>query len=134
MSPGSFSPPRSLVHSGGGGPSKFLFPEIARLHSFCWPWWLQSFSLNKYQMRFPSTPTVPRPHPHSLPSPSQVPPSLPLSLPPSIPSSPLVITFFSLPIGTEASSLGHFHLLSLLNSVDCILCILYGFFSFFFFD
>jgi hypothetical protein len=48
--------------------------------------------------------------------PSQVPPSLPPSLPPS----PFVIAFFSLPSGTEASSLGHFSLLTFLSSVNCI--------------
>ena len=36
-----------------------------------------------------------------------------------------VIAFFSLPSGTEASSLGPFSLLSFLSSVDCILVILY---------
>ena len=97
-----------------------LFPEVACLHSFCWPSGLQSFSLTQYQIRFLSNPTVshPNPHLHSLPS---------SSLPPFL----LVIAFFSLPSGTEASSLGHFSLLSLLNSVDCILCTLNGFFSFF---
>ena len=34
----------------------------------------------------------------------------------SLPPSPLVIAFFFLPSGTEASSLGHFSMLSLLNS------------------
>jgi hypothetical protein len=36
-----------------------------------------------------------------------------------------VIAFFSLPSGTEVSSLGHFSLLSFLSSVDCILVILH---------
>jgi hypothetical protein len=36
-----------------------------------------------------------------------------------------VIAFFSVPSGTEPSSLGHFSLLSLLNSVNSILYILY---------
>jgi hypothetical protein len=72
------------------------------------------------------------------PIPDQVPlytPLLPhpIHFPSQIPPSPLVIAFFSLPSGTEASSLGHFSLLSLLNSLDCILCILYEFFSFLFF-
>jgi hypothetical protein len=40
-----------------------------------------------------------------------------------------LIVFFSLPSGTEASSLEHFNLLTFLSSVDCILGILY-FFSF----
>jgi hypothetical protein len=39
--------------------------------------------------------------------------------------SPLVIAFFSLPSGTEASSLGPFSLLNFLSSVECILGILY---------
>ena len=52
----------------------------------------------------PLYPPCPQPHPHLLPS-------------SSLPPSPLVIAFFSLLSGTEASSLGHFSLLSLLNSV-----------------
>jgi hypothetical protein len=36
-----------------------------------------------------------------------------------------VVAFFSLPNGTEASSLGPFSLLTFLSSVDCILWILY---------
>jgi hypothetical protein len=45
-----------------------------------------------------------------------------------------VIALFSLPSGTEASSLGHFSLLNFLSSVDCILGIIYvlGFLFFFF--
>jgi hypothetical protein len=42
-----------------------------------------------------------------------------------------MIPFFSLLSGTEVSLLGHFSLLSLLNSVDCILCILYAFWFFY---
>ena len=48
--------------------------------------------------------------PPLLPTPSTFPPR-------SLPPSPLVIAFFSLPSGTEASWLGPFSLLSLLNSV-----------------
>jgi hypothetical protein len=40
-----------------------------------------------------------------------------------------VTTFFSLPSGTEVSSLGPFSLLSFLNSVNNILGILYFFFA-----
>ena len=54
-----------------------------------------------------------------------------VSPPKSFPLSPLEIAFFSLPSETEASLLGHFSLLNLLNSVDCILCILYGVLFFF---
>jgi hypothetical protein len=58
---------------------------------------------------------------------------LPLLLPPvpstfpakTLPPSPIMIAFFYLPSGIKASSLGHFSLSSLLNSVDCILCISY---------
>jgi hypothetical protein len=63
--------------------------------------------------------------PHPIPV--QVPSSLSTFPPKSLPPFPLMIAFFSLPSGTETSSLGHFSLLSLLNSVDCILCTLYGF-------
>jgi hypothetical protein len=31
-----------------------------------------------------------------------------------------VVAFFSLPIGTEVSLLGHFSLLTVLSSVDCM--------------
>jgi hypothetical protein len=58
----------------------------------------------------------------------------PNSLPPSpsfLPPSSLMIAFFSPPGGTEASLFGHFSLLSLLNSVDYILCMF--FFLYFFF-
>jgi hypothetical protein len=68
----------------------------------------------------PLPPTVPQPCPLSLSS---------CSLPPHL----WLIAFFSLPSGNEASSLGHFSLLSLLNSVDCVLCILYRFFFLFLF-
>jgi hypothetical protein len=48
--------------------------------------------------------------------------------PRSLPSYPLVIDFFSLPSGTEASLLGHFSLWTFLTSVDYILGIV-SFFS-----
>jgi hypothetical protein len=51
----------------------------------------------------------------------------------SLPPSPLVITFFSLPGGTEASSLGPFSLLTFLSSVDYnlyIFCPFFGSFPF----
>jgi hypothetical protein len=104
----SLLPPRSLLHSGGSPPN-LLFPEVARFHSFCWPSGLQSFSFSQYQIR--------------LPSPPNFPPSSTFSSR-SLPPSPLVIAFFSLPSGTEASSYGSFSLLTFLNSVDCILSIL----------
>ena len=46
---------------------------------------------------------------------------------------PLVIAFFFLPSGTDASSIGHFSLLSFLSSVDSILGILYDFIFYFLF-
>jgi hypothetical protein len=61
------------------------------------------------------------------PSNAHIPVHSPSQVPLTIPSSQLVIASFSLLSGTEASSLGHFNLLSLLNSVDCILYILYFF-------
>ena len=55
----------------------------------------------------------------------------PSTFPPrSLPSSPLVIAFFSLLSGTEASSLGHFSLLSL---EFCGLYLVYSVWVFFFF-
>jgi hypothetical protein len=91
-----------------------LFPEDACFHSFCWPLGLQSFSLIQYQIMFPSL------------SPSYLPSPLSLSGP-SLPPSPLLIDFFSLPSGTEASSRGHFSLLSFLSSVDCVFGMLHFF-------
>ena len=59
------------------------------------------------------------------------PPTFP---PRSLPPSSLVIAFFSFPSGTEVSSVGHFSLLSLLNSVGLYLmysvCWFWGFFVF----
>jgi hypothetical protein len=64
------------------------------------------------------------PTPSTTLSPSTFPPR-------SLPPFPLVIAFFSLPSGTEVSSLGHFGLLSFLSSVDYILSVLHsGFFLF----
>ena len=91
-----------------------LFPEDACFHSFCWPLGLQSFSLIQYQIMFPSLSHSYLPSPLSLSGPSPPPP-------------PLLIDFFSLPSGTEASSRGHFSLLSFLSSVDCVFGILYFF-------
>jgi hypothetical protein len=71
------------------GPPNLLPPKIACFHSFCWPSGLQSFSLTRYQIRFPS-----------------LPPHLPTSPPRSLPPSLLVIAFFSLLSGTQVSSLG----------------------------
>jgi hypothetical protein len=83
MSPGSLSPPRSLVHPRGS--PNLLFPEVACFNSLCWPSGLQSLSLTQYQIWFPS-------NPHCLPTPS----TFPLrSLPPHF------LAFFSFPSGTE---------------------------------
>ena len=71
-------------------PPHLLFPEVACFHSFCWPSGLQFFSLIQYQTRFPFL--LLRLPLHPVHFPSQVPSSL-----------PLVISFFSLPSGTEAS-------------------------------
>jgi hypothetical protein len=76
--------------------SILLFPKVVCFYSLYWPSGLQTFSLTYYTL------------PHSCP----------LSLPKSLPPSPLVIAFFS---GTEASSLGHFSLLTFFSFVDCIL-------------
>jgi hypothetical protein len=91
-----------------------LSPKVACFPSFCWHSVLQSFSLTQYQIRFHSPPPFPPPRPLSLTC-------------PSLPPSPLMIAFFSLPSGTEASSLGHFSLLTFMSSVDYILNILYFF-------
>jgi hypothetical protein len=48
----------------------------------------------------------------------------PFQVPPSLPTYDC---FLLSPSEIEVSSLEHFSLLSFLNSVDCILCILYGF-------
>ena len=52
----------------------------------------------------------------------------PFTFPPkSLPPSPLVIAFFSLSSGTEASLLGHFSLFTFLSSMYYILGIVYIF-------
>jgi hypothetical protein len=102
MSPGNLSPPFC-----GAPTSYFLRLPLYILSSGLW-----GFS------PFPSLNTrsgFPPLAPKKNPTPTIFPPK-------SFPSSPLVIAFFSIPSRTEASSLGHFSLLSLLNSVDCILC------------
>jgi hypothetical protein len=68
----------------------------------------------------PGSPLPPTPPPSTIP---------PVSFPPTI----LVIAFFSLPSGTEVSSLGHFSLLRFLSSMDCILDILFFLFLLFLF-
>ena len=100
----SLLPPRSLVHSRGS--LHLLTPEVACFYSFCWPSGLQYVSPTQCLMRFPSSPPYPLSHTGS-------------SL------LPLVIAFFSIPSGIEASSLGLFGLLNFLSSLDCILCILH---------
>jgi hypothetical protein len=77
------------------GAPNLLPPEVACFHSFCWPSGLQPFSLTQYQIRFPSSPL-----------------SCSLSLPG--PSPPLVIAFFSVPNGTEASLFESLSLLTFL--------------------
>ena len=106
LSPESFSPPRSVVHSGGS--PNLLSPEVACFHSFCWP-----------QGSFPSPNTRSgSPLPTPLPSPLS---TFPLR---SQSSSLLVIAYFTHPSGTEAFSLGPFFLLTFLSSLDCTLGIL----------
>jgi hypothetical protein len=100
LSPESFLPPKSLVHSGGS--LNLISPQVACFHSIGWPSGLQLFSLSQYQIRFPSPPT----------------PSLPFIPPRSLLLSPLWL-ISSLSSGTESSSLGHFRLLSFLHSVNC---------------
>jgi hypothetical protein len=104
------------VHSGGS--PNLLFPEVVFFHSF-------------YLLMLRDSVLFPHPIPdHVLLSPhTSPPPNLSTLLPRSLPPSPLVIAFFSLPSGTEASSPGHFSLLNFLSSVDCILGIRYFFFS-----
>jgi hypothetical protein len=105
----------SLTSQVFGTTSYFLrlpvFIVSAGTQGFC------SFPSPNIRSCSPLPPTALPPCPYSLPSPSLTP-------------SSLVIAFFSLPSGTEAYFLGHFSLLSLLNSVDYILCILYVFFLF----
>ena len=48
---------------------------------------------------------------------------------PFFPPSPLVVAFFSLPSGTEASSLGHFSLLASVSFFKYLMFLLYRFFS-----
>ena len=114
MSPGSLSPPRSLVHSRGS-----LQPPIS--WGCLFPFFLLALRASVLL-------------PHSIPDQVSLYPLFPPTLstfPPRFFSlSPLVIAFFSLPSGTEVSSLGHFSLLSFLSSVDCTLDILYFLFCF----
>ena len=102
----NLSPPRSLVHS-----------RASLKHPISWVCLFPLFLLALKASVF---------FPYPIPDQNQS-PTLPLStFPPMfILPSPLVVAFFSLPIRTEASSLGYFSLLSSLSSVDCILCILY---------
>ena len=119
LSPESLSPPRSLVHSGGS-------PQPFTSQGYLFPFFLLALRASVL-FPHPIAGQVPLSSPHFSPTPSTFPPR-------SLPPSPLVIAFFSLPSGTEASSLGHFSLLTL-SSVDCIFGILYFFFfSFLFFS
>jgi hypothetical protein len=108
LSSESLSPPRTLVHSEGS--SHLLPPNVACCHSFCWPSGLQSFSLTRYLIMFPSSPLCP----------------FPIQVLPSLPPHP-GIAFFSLPSEIEVSLLGCFCLLTFVSSVDCILGIPYVF-------
>jgi hypothetical protein len=108
MNPGNLSPSRSLVHSGGVPPTSY-FQRLPVYILSAGPWGFSPFLSPNNRSASPLPTTTPNPvHFHSHVS---------LSLP----------TFFSLPSGAEASSLGNFTLLSLLNSVDCILCTRYVF-------
>jgi hypothetical protein len=113
LSPKSFSPPRSLVHSGGS-------PQPPTSRGCQFPFFLLTLGASVL---------FPHPIPDQVPHPDPCHPH-PLSLPgPSLPPC-LLIAFFSLPSGTETSSLGHFSLLTFLSFVDYILGILYFFFFF----
>ena len=103
LSPESLSPPRSLVHYGD------YLPRLPVAILSAGP---QGFSPFPSHNTRSGSPLASHPHPFTVLS--QAPPSQ------------LVIAFFSLPSGTEASSLGPFSLLTFLSSVDCILGILLG--------
>jgi hypothetical protein len=109
--PESLLPPRSLVHSGGSPQAPYFL-------------WLPVSILSAGPQRF-----SPFPSPNTRSgSPLPPPPHAPFTFSSrSHPPSPLVIAFFSLPSGTEASSLEHFSFFTFLSSVDCILGILYLF-------
>jgi hypothetical protein len=63
-------------------------------------------------------------YPHPIPDHVTLSPPCPLLyLGPSLPLAPMIV-FFSLSSMMEASSLGHFGLITFLSSVDCILGIL----------
>jgi hypothetical protein len=85
LSPGNFSHPKSLVHSGGS--PNFLPPKFDCFHSFCWPSGLQSFSLTQYRIRFPY--------------PSTATTTMSTFSPRSLTPSTLVVAFFFLPSETE---------------------------------
>jgi hypothetical protein len=112
LSPESLSPPMSLIHSGESS-----YPQPPTSRGFLFPFFLLAFRASAL---FPHP--IPSPFPHR-----------------SLPPSPLGVAFFSLPSGTEASSLEPFSLLNyyyyyyyyfffFFSSVDCILAILYFFF------
>ena len=109
-----------ILGVGWGGPPNLLFPEVACLHSFCWPSNLQSFSLTQYQIRFPST--------------SHCPPTLstlPLKL---LPPSPLVIVCFLLsPKWEWGIFTWSLQLVEPFEFCGLVLCILFRVFFFFLF-
>ena len=108
LSPESFSPSKSLVHSTVS--PHLPPPKIAYFHSFCRPSGLHS--------------CFPTPSPQYLITFSFPPLLFPTQVPPSLYPPIPVIAFFSLPSRIEVSSLGPFCLLTFLSSMDCILGIL----------
>jgi hypothetical protein len=94
LSPENLSLPKSLVHSGGS-----LQPPVSQY--FLFPFFLLAL---RASVLFPHLTPDQVPHPPLLFSLSTFPHRL-------LPPSPLVIAFFSLPSGSEVSSLGHFSLL-----------------------
>lgn len=97
LSSESFSPPRSVVHSGRSPNS--LQPEVACFNSFSWNTGLQSFSEHNIRSSCP-----------------------PISFSSFFPPAPTVIAFFSLL--SELSSFDSSSLLNFLSFLDCILDIL----------
>jgi hypothetical protein len=107
LSPESLSPPRSLGLSGWS-------PQPPTSRGFQFLFFLLAL---RASVLFPHL------IPDQVPLSSQPPSPF---LPQYLPCSPVVIAFFSLPSGTEVSSVGSFSLLAFLSSVYCILCILYS--------
>ena len=106
LSPGSLSPPWSLVHSGGSPHCDF---HVCVCPVFLLALRFQSFSLTQYLIMFPSSPPCPLSHPRLSP--------------------PSLLPVFC-PSGIEVSSLGPFSWLTFLSFINCILGVLYSFFRF----